>query len=123
MSKKASSTLLLLWAVALFIAMVLLFVAFFSIGWAPSRGSAPRRSSRCPGREYRSPGERVLRVGPSRRRFLLPDAKDCWRKEIEERKKGIIDISCIKNHVQVTCVRPRLRLTMEMDGGGEIERN
>jgi hypothetical protein len=37
--------------------------------------------------------------------------------------EGIIDISCIKNHVQVTCVRPRLRLTMEMDGGGEIERN
>jgi hypothetical protein len=37
--------------------------------------------------------------------------------------EGIIDISCIKNHVQVTCVRLRLRLTMEMDGGGEIERN
>jgi hypothetical protein len=37
--------------------------------------------------------------------------------------EGIRDISCIKNHVQVTCVRPRLRLTMEMDGGGEIERN
>jgi hypothetical protein len=37
--------------------------------------------------------------------------------------EGIIDISCIKNHVQVTCVRLRLRLTMEMDGRGEIERN
>jgi hypothetical protein len=37
--------------------------------------------------------------------------------------EGIRDISCIKNHVQVTCVRPRLRLTMEMDGGGEIDRN
>jgi hypothetical protein len=37
--------------------------------------------------------------------------------------EGITDISCIKNHVQVTCVRPRLRLTMEMDGGGETERN
>jgi hypothetical protein len=37
--------------------------------------------------------------------------------------EGIIDISCIKNHMQVTCVRPRLKLTMEMDEGGEIERN
>jgi hypothetical protein len=41
----------------------------------------------------------------------------------KKKKKGIIDISCIKNHVQVTCVRHRERLMMEMDGGGEIERN
>jgi hypothetical protein len=59
----------------------------------------------------------------SRRCFLSPDVKECWRKELEEIKKGITDISCVKNHVQVTCVRPRLMLTMEMDGGGEIERN
>jgi hypothetical protein len=37
--------------------------------------------------------------------------------------EGITDIFCVKNHVQVTCVWPRLMLTMEMDGGGEIERN
>jgi hypothetical protein len=37
--------------------------------------------------------------------------------------EGIMDISSLKNHVQVTCVRPCLSLTMEMDGGGEIERN
>jgi hypothetical protein len=37
--------------------------------------------------------------------------------------EGKRDISWVKNHVQVTCVRLRLRLTMEMDGGGEIERN
>jgi hypothetical protein len=37
-------------------------------GWAPSRGSTPQRSSRCPGREYQSPGKRVLRVGPSQSR-------------------------------------------------------
>jgi hypothetical protein len=46
-----------------------------------------------------------------------------WMSKFFVNVEGITDISCIKNHVQVTCVRHRLRLTMEMDGGGEIERN
>jgi hypothetical protein len=46
-----------------------------------------------------------------------------WTSKLFVNMEGITDISCIKNHVQVTCVRLRLRLTIEMDGGGEIEKN
>jgi hypothetical protein len=61
-------------------------------------------------------------------RFKLPEnvRKVCawaWTSKFFVNVEGITDISCVKNHVQVTCVRPRLMLTMEMDRGGEIERN
>jgi hypothetical protein len=37
--------------------------------------------------------------------------------------EGITGISGVKSHVQVTCVRSRMRLTRKMDRGGEIENN
>jgi hypothetical protein len=39
------------------------------------------------------------------------------------RCEGIRGNKWVRKHVQVTCVRHRERLTMEMDEGGEIERN
>jgi hypothetical protein len=39
------------------------------------------------------------------------------------RCEGIRGKKYVQKHAQVTCVRHRERLTMEMDGGGEIERN
>jgi hypothetical protein len=61
-------------------------------------------------------------------KFKLPEnvRKVCawvWMSKFFVNVEGIMDISCLKSHMQVTCVRSRLKLTRKMDKGGEIESN